>query len=144
MSYAKPDKKLSLWITNFEKKSVSINDLNIRLQPNQSLDVFNSRHVTHEQIVQSMEKGDLFKSKLYKSQGPIEINVIQLKLYNKPVPRPSVSAVKIERKNFAELEEIISNEAFDKLSDEQKKDLEQKILTKKEDDLISQMFEEEK
>lgn len=130
----------SLWITNFTNKAVSINDLGIRLQPNQSIDVFRSRHVTQTAIEKSQLDGDLKKTKLYVSSAPINIQQPQLSIFKKIIPRESVSAVKIEMKKFAELEEIMSSQGFDNLSDEEKAKLEQDLMSKKEEELIAQML----
>lgn len=133
----------SLWITNFSKKAVSINDLGIRLQPNQSMDILRSKTLTKEQIKQSYLTGDLKKTKLYISNQPLNIKQPQLSVFTKVFPRESVSAIKIEHKKFAELEELMSSQGFDNLSDADKANLEREILSKKEEQLISQMLGEE-
>lgn len=133
----------SIWITNFSNKAISINDLGIRLQPNQSMDIRQSKSLTEDQITKSLCSGDLKVTKLYISENPLNIKQPQLTLFKKVYPKESVSAIKIEVKKFAELEEIMSTQGFDNLSDQEKEAMEQKLMAQKEDELISQMLGED-
>ena len=134
----------SIWITNFSNKAISINDLGIRLQPNQSMDIRQSKSLTQDQITKSLLSGDLKVTKLYVSENPLNIKAPQLTLFKKVYPKESVSAINIETKRFAELEELMSSQGFDNLSDQDKEAMEQKLMAQKEDELISQMLGEEK
>ena len=134
----------SIWITNFSNKAISINDLGIRLQPNQSMDIRQSKSLTQDQITKSLLSGDLKVTKLYVSENPLNIKTPQLTLFKKVYPKESVSAINIETKRFAELEELMSSQGFDNLSDQDKEAMEQKLMAQKEDELISQMLGEEK
>lgn len=134
----------SLWITNFSKKAVAIADLGISLQPKQSMDLMRSKILTKEEIKQSYLYGDLkkAKTKLSVSNHKLEMTPPELKEFKKVFPGRSVSAVKIEYKKFSELEELMTGDNFDSLSEADKIKLESQIIAKKEEEIISKMLEE--
>lgn len=132
----------SLWVTNFNKKAISIPDLGISLQPRQSMDLLRLKMITKEQIKNSYLTGDLRKTKLHISDNKLEMIAPKLTEFKKVFPSKSVSAIKIEYKKFAELEELMSSESFDNLSDSDKATMENQILAKKEEEMISRMLEE--
>ena len=132
----------SLWITNFSKKAISIADLDLSIQPRQSMDLMRSKILTKEQIKNSYLKGDLKKSNIYVSIKKLELHPPELTQFKKVFPSQSVSAVTIEYKKFTELEELMTSDSFDNLSEADKINLESQLLAKREEELISKMLEE--
>ena len=118
----------SLWITNFSKKAINIADLNLSIQPRQSMDLLKSKVLTKEQIKRSYLFGDLKKSKLSVSDEKFEMLPPALTEFKKVFPSQSVSAVTIEYKKFTELEELMTSDSFDNLSEADKIKLETELL----------------
>ena len=63
MVYLRKAPEPHFWITNICKKSVSLADLNLTIQPNRSLNLLDKKHFsfTEEQLIQSAQTGSLHK-----------------------------------------------------------------------------------
>lgn len=63
MAYHRKAPEPHFWITNISKKSVSLADLNLTIQPNRSMNLLDKKHFsfTEEQLIQSAQTGSLHK-----------------------------------------------------------------------------------
>lgn len=132
-----------LWLTNFSKKKIYIKDLEIYVEPNGSLNLKRfASSLGENRISYSVKYGDVKTSGLIVSQRDLNLSEPDPKLSQKCFPKASVSAIKIEYKKFSELENALSDAALENMSDEEKEDMERKLIAEQEDKLLEFMSEE--
>jgi len=118
VSYKKPSKGYHCWLTNITKNKIVLSDLKFTLQPNQTIDILDSKHsnYTVEEINASIKTGSigarLNKSIFVRILPPKKHTDRKIEMSKVSFPYKQRSIVEVEEVDYEELHIGISDEEY--------------------------------